>query len=69
MKCTLTTDYDSHWYVIPTAMRDEWDSWCEATQRYYEELPEGHVAPMLPIWADRIWGAPSRVTFNEYKIE
>lgn len=54
----LTTDNDSHWYVIPVAKGDEWESFLD--DRDDPEAPE---------WAVRIGGSPSLVSFEHYFIE
>jgi hypothetical protein len=53
----LNTDNDSHWYLIPTEKREEWENWCE--------LPEGDENSWnVPEWAEALGGAPNQVEFE-----
>lgn len=67
-KHILTTDGDSHWYVIPAGKVDEWNAWCDAIGRYWEERDYSSDPPDMPEWAVEVNGSPSKVLFGEYKI-
>jgi hypothetical protein len=64
----LTTDGDSHWFVIPANKRDEWEKYCDAAATYWEGLLTTEE-PKQPGWADAVGGAPSLVKFTDYEIE
>jgi len=55
----LTEDNDGHYYVIPSDMHNTWWDLLESGNEFVEDLE----------WVDRIGGAPSLVTFSEYRIE
>lgn len=65
----LTTDDDSHWFVIPVEKSEEWGEYCEKVTRFWEEMPDGEGPPEEPEWAVAVGGAPGRVQFGEYEIE
>lgn len=58
----LSTDNDSHWYVVPLARKDEWDAW-----RAIPEDDERAWDP--PEFAIPVGGAPCLVTFTEPVIQ
>ncbi len=53
----LTTDNDSHWYVVPLARRGEWEAWCEID-------PDDERAWTPPEFAVVVGGSPGLVTFT-----
>jgi len=57
----LTTDNDSHWYVVPVAKRDEWDAWCEIDS-------DDERAWTPPAFAREVGGSPSSVEFTSWSI-
>lgn len=57
----LTTDNDSHWYVVPVAKRAEWDAWLEID-------PDDERAWEPPSFARPVGGSPSRVEFASWSI-
>jgi len=56
----LTTDNDSHWYVVPVAMRAEWETWTEIDS-------DDERAWTPPSWAKQVGGSPTRITFTDWK--
>lgn len=52
----LTTDGDSHWYVVPLDKLSDWEAWIESLDAENGEAP--------PKWARPTCGHPSRVTFT-----
>jgi hypothetical protein len=69
-KYILTTDDDSHWYVIPADKRDDWLSYVSKSTYYWEHvIPEGEEAPVQPDWAIALGRGPSSVKFYDYEIE
>lgn len=65
----LTTDEDSHWYVIPADKEHEWNRYCEKAAKYWWNMPEDEEPPEEPMWAVSVGGAPSLVRFSHYRIE
>ncbi|MGO8211808.1 hypothetical protein ACC782_33550 [Rhizobium ruizarguesonis] len=57
----LTTDNDSHWYVVPVAHKEEWDAWCEIDS-------DDERAWTPPEFARAVGGAPCLVTFSNPEI-
>lgn len=57
----LTTDNDSHWYVIPEAKRGEWNEWCDIPS-------DDERAWEPPEFARAVGGSPSLVTFTNPEI-
>ena len=57
----MTTDNDSHWYIIPYAKRGEWQKWLDLDQ-------DDPTAWETPDFAEEIGGSPTLVTFTGYKI-
>jgi len=66
-KYILTTDGDSHWFVIPVDKRDEWRIYVDKATTYWDGLLTTEP-PVQPDWADEVGGAPSRVIFSDYEI-
>lgn len=66
-KYILTTDGDSHWFVIPADKHKEWSIYCDAANTYWDGLLATDP-PVQPSWADEVGGAPSRVKFSDYEI-
>lgn len=68
-KYRLITDGDTHWFVIPADKEDEWSTFCEAAEKYWDDIPfDYEEAPKQPEWAIALGGGPSRVVFGEYEI-
>jgi len=57
MKYFLDTDQNSHWYIIPTQHRAEWNDWVDLDQ----DIPENWN---VPEWARAIGGHPNQVEFE-----
>jgi hypothetical protein len=57
----LTTDNDSHWYVVPVVNKSEWDAWCEIDS-------DDERAWETPDFARAVGGSPSLVTFSNPEI-
>ncbi len=57
----LTTDNDSHWYVVPVAKRAEWEEWLEID-------PDDERAWEPPVFARPVNGGPSLVEFSSWRI-
>jgi len=57
----LVRDNDSHWYVIPCDMTEQWESWLsiDSDDERSWEAPE---------FAEIVGGSPSLVTFSNYQI-
>jgi hypothetical protein len=53
----LDQDSSCHWYLVPVACRDQWETWCELN-----EDDERSWDP--PAFARRLAGSPSWVTFE-----
>lgn len=58
----LVRDDDTHWYVIPSDKKSNWENIWEI---HYtdDEFPD------IPFWADRVGGSPSLVIFRDYEIK
>ena len=57
----LSQDNSSHWYVVPTSMRDDWEYWCN--------LPDDDEASWdAPDFARVVGGSPSLVKFSQFTI-
>lgn len=57
----LTTDGDSHWYVVPVARRNEWNAWREIGS-------DDERAWTPPSFAVAVGGSPSSVEFASWSI-
>jgi hypothetical protein len=57
----LDSDADGHWYLVPAALRAEWDAWTDLD-------PETVAAWITPVWATELGGHPSAVTFTDPKL-
>ena len=53
----LSTDNDSHWYVIPVECREDWEAFCDLD-------PDSEAAWTSPDWAVAVGGPPDLVTFE-----
>ena len=58
----LSTDNDSHWYVVPVARLSEWNAWLEISE-------DDERAWDVPGFARAIGGAPCLVTFTLPEID
>ena len=57
----LSQDNSSHWYVVPVSRVDDWNYWVN--------LPEDDEDGWeTPDYAREVGGAPSLVTFTDFKI-
>lgn len=57
----LTMDNDGHWYVIPSAKREEWGAWLDIPS-------DDERAWDSPDFAKAVGGAPCLVTFADPEI-
>lgn len=57
----LSTDNDSHWYVIPVEKETEWAEFLELD-------PDDEASWDIPEWAEAVGGAPSLIVFNNYRF-
>ena len=55
----LTTDENSHWYIVPVDKQEEWDDWCNSDDESSWDAPE---------WAQPVNGSPTLVTFENPEI-
>ena len=60
MKYYITTDQDSHYYVVPLEKKDEWEAWCNLD-------PEQEDAWDPPNFAYAIGGCPTQIVFENWK--
>jgi hypothetical protein len=54
----LSTDNDSHWYVIPIAHRGDWEEFLEIDS-------DDERSWTVPKWAEAVGGSPTLVTFSD----
>ena len=52
----IDNDDNGHWYVLPAARREEWDSWLD-------KITNSPAAPVLPAWATYINGPANLIEF------
>ena len=58
----LSTDNDSHWYLVPVVRKADWDAW--------RDIPEDDERAWdPPDFAKRLNGAPSLVTFENPEMD
>ena len=57
----LTTDNDSHWFIVPVSRRAEWEAWLEIDS-------DDERAWTPPTFAVAVGGSPSCVEFASWSI-
>lgn len=57
----LDRDNDGHWYIVPVAIKDIWDDWCDLDS-------DDEAAWTVPEGVTRVPGNPRLVTFTNPTI-
>ena len=65
----LVQDDDGHWYVCPADKRGEAEEYFDLMADYWSPENDGSGSPpKVPLWLERVGGAPSLVRFKAYEV-